>query len=184
MSQQQIIIPSGRVGRHDGSRMLLVGVVDVVAGLIALAWPGVTVVALAVIFGLMLLLAGVVTLGVGAVMNRAGLKPTVAWVLGGVAVVAGLICLVHPGAGVFAIGLGCALWFLVTGLGYLASARTARMHRVSMGVLGVLSLIAALVLLVSPGVAIVTIAIIAGIGFLVRGLGEIVLGRRLRRSLY
>ena len=45
---------------------------------------------------------------------------------------------------------------------------------------GIVSIVAAVVLLVHPGVAIVTVALVAGIAFLVRGAGELALGWRLR----
>lgn len=101
-------------------------------------------------------------------------------VIGGAAVLAGLICLFHPGAGVWAIVLGCALWFLLTGVGDLLVAAASPAHRGWFGILGVVSIVAAVVLLVHPGVAIVTVALVAGIAFLVRGAGEIALGSRMR----
>lgn len=172
----------GIAGRaHDSRHLVVLGGIDVVAGVIALAWPGVTVVVLALIFGLMLLLAGVVALGIGSVVRRAGGSPVATWVIGGIGVVAGLICIFHPGAGVWAIVLGCSLWFLLTGVGDLLVAAASPAHRVWFGVLGVLSIAAAVILLVHPGVAVVTVALVAGIAFLVRGAGELTLGLRMRR---
>jgi uncharacterized membrane protein HdeD (DUF308 family) len=165
---------------YSSGHLLVLGGIDVVAGLIALAWPGVTVLVLALIFGLMLLMAGLVAIGIGSVVRRAGGSPAATWVVGGVAVLAGLICIFHPGAGVWAIVLGCSLWFLVTGVGDLLVAAASPAHRVWFGILGVVSIVAAVVLLVHPGVAIVTVALVAGIAFLVRGAGELALGWRLR----
>ena len=181
---QQIILPAGRLGRPGGGRLVAIGVLDVLAGVIALAWPGVTVLALAVVFGLFLLLGGLVALALGGLLRRGGLHPTPVFVVGAIAAVAGLVCLIHPGAGVVAIAIACAFWFGATGIGYLALARSSSSHRAVTGALGVLSVLCALALLASPGVAVVTIAWIAGIAFLVRGAGEILVGRRLRRALY
>ena len=103
-------------------------------------------------------------------------------VIGIAAVIAGIICLVHPGAGVFAIILGCALWFLLTGVAYLGMARAATPLRIWFGVIGALSLIAFLVLIVEPGVAIATVSIVAGISFLIRGASQLALAWRLGRS--
>lgn len=173
---------AARLGRtYSTGHLQVLGGIDVVAGVIALAWPGVTVLVLALIFGLLLLLAGLVAIGVGSLVHRAGGSPVATWVIGGVAVIAGLICVFHPGAGVWAIVLGCALWFLLTGVGDLLVAAASPAHRVWFGVLGVLSIVAALVLVVHPGVAIVTVALVAGIAFLARGAGELALGWRLRR---
>jgi uncharacterized membrane protein HdeD (DUF308 family) len=129
----------------------------------------------------MLLMAGLTAIGIGSAARRAGGSPFVTWVIGAVAVVAGLICIFHPGAGVWAIVLGCSLWFLLTGFGDLFVAAASPTNRLWFGILGVLSVAAAVVLLVHPGVAIVTVALLAGISFLVRGAGELALGWRIRR---
>jgi uncharacterized membrane protein HdeD (DUF308 family) len=163
--------------------LLALGVIDLVCGLIALVWPGVTVLALALIFGVMLLFAGLMALAVGAVIRRAGGSPTITWIVGAVAVVAGLVCIFHPGAGVWAIILGCSLWFLITGIGDLVVASAAPRDRLLLLVLGVLSIVAAVVLLVRPGLAVVTVALVAGIAFLIRGAGEVSLGLMARRSV-
>ncbi len=166
--------------RHSSAWFLGVGLIDIVAGLFAVAWPGVTVLALALLFGIMVLIAGAVSLGTGLMIRRSGGDGIVPLVVGGVAIVAGLICVFHPGAGVFAIIVGCTLWFLFTGLGELALARVDSPMRPWFLVLGVLSIVAAIVLIVNPGVAIATVGLIAGISFLIRGAGELSIGWRLR----
>jgi uncharacterized membrane protein HdeD (DUF308 family) len=171
------------VRSYGTPHLLVLGVIDLICGLIALVWPGVTVLALALIFGIMLLFAGLMALGVGSVLRRAGGNPTISWIIGAVAVIAGLVCIFHPGAGVWAIILGCSVWFLLTGIGDLVVASAAPRHRLLLAALGVLSIVAAVVLLVRPGLAIVTVALIAGIAFLVRGAGEIGLGLMARRSV-
>ncbi len=167
---------------YSSGHLFVLGAIDVVTGLIALIWPAVTVLALALIFGVMLLVGGLMTIGVGSTVRRAGGSPVATYVLGGIAVLAGLICIFHPGAGVWAIVLGCSIWFLMTGIGDLFVASAVPANRVWFGLLGVLSIVAALVLLVRPGVAIVTVALVAGISFLVRGAGELGLGWQMRRS--
>ncbi len=180
------ISPASRTGRpvrsFGTSHLLVLGAVDLVCGIVALIWPGVTILVLALIFGLLLLLAGALALAVGAAARRGGLSPVLAWTLGAVAIVAGVVCLAHPGAGVWAIVLGVAFWFLMTGLGDLLVASATPAHRWWFVLLGALSIVAAVVLLVHPGVAIVTVSLVAGIWFLVRGGSEIVLGLMLRRS--
>lgn len=172
----------GPIRAYSSAHLLVLGGIDVVAGLIALVWPGVTILALALIFGLMLLMGGFAAIAVGSTVRRSGGRPTATWVIGGIAVIAGLVCIFHPGAGVWAIVLGCSVWFLMTGIGDLAMAAAVPANRVWFSILGVLSIVAAVVLLVHPGVAIVTVALIAGISFLLRGAGELALGWRTRRA--
>jgi uncharacterized membrane protein HdeD (DUF308 family) len=172
----------GSSNRASGAWLGVVGVIDVIAGLVALSWPGVTVLVLAVVFGLFVLMAGLISIVVGAALRRAaGRTIWPPFLFGVAAVIAGLICLIHPGAGVFAIILGCALWFLLTGVAYLGMARVASPLRVWFAVIGVLSVIAFVVLIAEPGVAIVTVSIVAGISFLIRGAGQLAIAWRLRR---
>lgn len=172
----------GAGNRASAGWLQVVGVIDIIAGLVALSWPGVTVLVLAVIFGLLVLFAGLISLMVAVALSRAaGHTVWPPYLFGGAAVIAGIICLVHPGAGVLAIIIGCALWFLLTGLAYLGMARASSSLRLWFGAIGVLSLIAFVVLIAEPGVAIVTVSIVAGISFLIRGASQLALGWRLRR---
>jgi uncharacterized membrane protein HdeD (DUF308 family) len=166
--------------RHGSGWFLGVGAIDVIAGLVAIAWPGVTVLALALLFGILVLMAGLVSISMGLLIRRSGGDAVVPFVFGGAALIAGLVCIVHPGAGVLAIIVGCTLWFLFTGLGQLALARVHSPMRTWFLVMGGLSLLAAVILIARPGVAIATLGLVAGIAFLVRGAGEVALGWRMR----
>jgi uncharacterized membrane protein HdeD (DUF308 family) len=155
--------------------ILFVGALDIVVGVLALTWPSVTVLALALLLGVLLLISGVTLVSLGVAARSPWLL-----ILGVIALIAAVICFVHPGAGVFAILLGLALWFFLNGVAEVGAAISGVEDRVWWGVLGVLSIIAALIMISVPGVAIVTVAIIAGISFLVRGIGQIALAWHLR----
>lgn len=55
--------PAG-TARH-WPRLVVTAVLDAVIGVLALAWPGVTVLVLALVLGLVLLLSGTVSIGFG-----------------------------------------------------------------------------------------------------------------------
>jgi uncharacterized membrane protein HdeD (DUF308 family) len=158
-------------------RLLVIGVLNIIAGLAALIWPGATVLVLAVLLGIFLLISGAALLAIGA-----SVRSVLMIVLGLLALVAAVICLVHPGAGVFAILLGCALWFFVNGVVEISAAILGVAGRLLWGVLGVLSIAAAVIMVSSPGVAVFTVALIAGISFLIHGAGEVGLALRLRSA--
>lgn len=162
------------VTRH-WRRILVAGVVNIAVGLAAVLWPDVTVLALAVLLGVLLLASGVMLLSIAVAVR----SPLVA-VLGVLALVAATVCLAHPGAGVFAILFGCALWFFVNGVAEFGVAMSGAPGRLWWRVLGVLSIVAAAIMISSPGVAIVTVGLIAGISFLVHGMGEVALAWHLR----
>lgn len=162
-------------------RLIAIGVLDAIIGVMALVWPQITVLVLAVLLGVALLLAGLLLIGFGWRIQSVGAR----WgwwliALGAVALLAALLCFVHPGAGVAAIVLAMSAWFALSGIAELMVAAASPEHRVWFIVLGVLSLIVAVVLLVDINAAILTIAIIVGLSFLLRAAGEIALGLRLR----
>lgn len=162
--------------------LLAEGVLGVIAGILALAYPDVTVLVLAVLLGFGLLIQGVLELMAGIAI-RSG-TPGRGWLIafGIISLVAGIICLVHPGAGVFAIILGLTVWFAVSGINDLSMAFGSGENRAWNIAMGVLGLIAAIILIVQPGLAIGTVAILAGVLFILRGVMDIGLSMQLRRS--
>jgi uncharacterized membrane protein HdeD (DUF308 family) len=162
--------------------LLFDGILGILAGIVALAWPGVTVLALAVVLGIGLLFQG--SLQVSAGSRAMSGTPGRGWLIffGALSILGGVICLVHPGAGVFAIILGITIWFVAAGVNELVAGFTLKEHRAWNLILGVLTLIAALILIAQPGLAIGTVAFLTGLFFLIRGAGEIALAMRLRQT--
>jgi uncharacterized membrane protein HdeD (DUF308 family) len=173
----------------DGKRLrrgwvwvMVDGVLGILAGVIALSWPAVTVLVLAVLLGISMLMQGIAE--VSAASRAATGSVGRGWTafLGVAAIVAGLICLFHPGAGLFAIIVGVTVWFLVAGAHELYAAFYLAEHRGWNLVIGVVTILLGIVMIAVPGLALSTAALLAGIFFLVRGAGEISLAMRLRRG--
>ena len=154
---------------------MFVGILEVIVGLVSLIWPHVTALVLGLLFGFVLMLSGIVVL-----MISWATRSVVGVILGVLAIAGAIICFIHPGAGVVAILIGCAIWFFMLGVAYLFAAFTGSHDRAWWGFLGVLSIVAAIIMIASPGVAITTVAILVGIAFLIRGISEIVFAWRLR----
>lgn len=158
------------------------GILGIVVGIAALALPGVTVLTLAVLLGIGLIAQGVAQLAAGW-SSRAGTRGR-GWlvVFGLLALVAGLVCLFRPGVGLAAIAIGVAVWFFAAGINDLVAAATLPQGRVWNVVVGVLSLVAGATVVAQPGTGLSTIALLTGIAFLVRGVGEAVIALRLRSA--
>jgi uncharacterized membrane protein HdeD (DUF308 family) len=158
------------------------GVVGVLVGVIALFFPGVTILTAAVFLGLALVVQGIVEI-VAAL--RAGPGATGrGWLVafGVLALVAGVLVVFNPGGGILVMVWGLILWFLVAGINDLIAAFSSREHRGWNITMGIISLIAALVLLFSPGTAVGVLALFIALGFIFRGAAEIGLALTLRRS--
>ena len=167
MSEAQL----SRSGQRGRLRIVL-GVVCILLGLAAILWPGATLLVVAFLFGLELITAGMVRIG-----SAVTLKTLPGWwrglsaVLGALTLVAGLICLLRPGASLLTLLVVIAVGWIVDGLSELVSAfavsRGAR-ERVGLVAFGLLSIVAAIVLLTLPGTSLILLARLGGavlIGF-------------------
>lgn len=160
------------------------GVAAVVFGLLALAWPGVTVGVIVIVFGAYALIDGVLTLGA----SLGGDNRRDRWVLGfeGLAdVVAGGVALAWPSITAVALALVVAAWAVATGVSELAAA--VRLRRELRGewrlaAFGAASVFVGLLLAVRPRVGIEAIAWLVGAYALVVGAVLLAMAFALRGS--
>jgi uncharacterized membrane protein HdeD (DUF308 family) len=160
------------------------GVVSIIAGVLVLAWPGPTLVVLAVLFGVELIVWGIYRL-IGAItFGDAGGGARTLWaILGVLSLLLGFYALRHIVITLLALGLLLGIFWLVDGIGLIVSAVEHRgMPGRGISLLsGVLGVIAGLVLLVWPSISILTLAWLAGLWLLVVGVIQIGVAVQLRR---
>jgi uncharacterized membrane protein HdeD (DUF308 family) len=159
-------------------------VISIIAGILALAWPGPTLIVLAVLFGIELIVWGIFRL-VGAVtFGEAGAGARTLWaILGILSLVLGFYAIRHIEITVLALGLLLGIFWLVDGVSLIVSGVEYR-GMPSRGwtiFSGILSVIAGLILLVWPAISVLTLAILAGIWLLVIGFMQIGIALQLRR---
>ena len=161
------------------------GGVSIIAGLLALAWPGPTLLVLAVVFGFELIVWGVYRL-VGAItFGDAGGGARTLWaILGVLSLLLGFYALRHIVITLLSLGLLLGIFWLVDGIGLIVSAVEHRgMPGRGLSLLsGVLGTIAGLVLLVWPAISILTLAWLAGVWLLVLGITQVSMAVQLRRG--
>ena len=159
----------------------LLGALSIVVGVLAIAYPDITLLALGLIVGINLMLIGMVwvALAVNEAHSEGG--RVLRMIVGFLAILAGLICLVRPGAGVLALLLALSFWFIITGIADLARAMEEHEHRVIAGILGVIGIAAGVIIVANPDIGLTTLALLAGIAFIVRGSVELMAGLYIRR---
>lgn len=175
----------GRVGRHWGWIMAF-GIVTVLAGILALAWPGPTLLVLAVLFGVQLVFLGVFRF-VSAFGPDLAAGPRFLYaLLGLLSLIIGLYALRHVLITILALGLLLGIFWVANGTVELFNALSHREtpHRLWMSVLGVLSILAGLVLLVYPGLSLVALEVIVGVWLLIYGFTEISVASQVRRAVH
>lgn len=149
--------------------VLLVGLASVVAGAIFVAKPSKSLSALAVVFGIFLLLDSVVVLirsFAGAVENRA-----LAAIVGVLGMIIGIILIRHPMHSVALIGLVIGIWLVVAGVIRLVEAITVPGHRLLRILLSLLEVFVGIAIVANPHIGYATLAVLAGIWLIVGGLG-------------
>ena len=114
------------VEREPWWLQLLRGILIIIFALMAFAWPGLTVVLLAIFFGAFVLIDGLIATGV-SVMKREENKLWWLMLLGGLAgIVIGILALIGLVAGGMAIFYLIAAWLVITGVIRIITATRAR----------------------------------------------------------
>jgi uncharacterized membrane protein HdeD (DUF308 family) len=160
--------------------VVLLGLISIAAGVLALAYPDVTLLALGIFFGVNLLLLGTLWVVLGVEEDSGTGGKVLRIVVGFLALLAGMVCLVRPGASVLALLLAVAFWFVMIGVADLARAVAEPRGRWLSAILGVISIAAGIVMVSDPDIGLTTLALIAGIAFIVRGTIEVFAGFGLR----
>jgi uncharacterized membrane protein HdeD (DUF308 family) len=158
----------------------LLGVVSIAVGILALAYPDITLLALGLFFGINLVFAGTLWVMVGVDEDSGAGGRALRLIVGFLAILAGLVCLVRPGASLLALLLVVAFWFVMVGVADLARAFSEPRHRVFSAILGLIGIAAGVIIVANPDIGLETLALLAGIAFIVRGTVELIAGFALR----
>jgi uncharacterized membrane protein HdeD (DUF308 family) len=157
------------------------GVLSVVAGAIALINPGLSLLAIALLFGSYLIIAGFFDLLAGVTASDADpLRRIFSVLLAILSLMAGVICLLRPGTGLFALVVVVGVFLVMAGVIELARAVGGERPWLS-AALGLADLVIGIVILAIPGIGLVTFALLFGISLVVRGAVAIAAGLQLRR---
>jgi uncharacterized membrane protein HdeD (DUF308 family) len=168
----------------DGSSLLLIrGIVGLVFGVVAFAWPGVTIAALVVIFGMYAVIDGVSNLMIGVSRAKSRWPHLVQGIFG---VAAGALTFLWPGVTAFALVIFIGAWAIVTGLFEIVAAIRLRKEITGEWLLalsGLLSLAFGVLVFAFPAAGAVGIAWVLGAYAAATGVILIALGIKLRSMI-
>lgn len=170
--------------KSSSTSMILLGVLAIIVGIIALAWPAVTVLALVYLFAIYAFVDAVLQ-GTRAFSSRTAGPVFGHLFLAVIDVAAGVIALVWPGPTAFVLVLIVGIWAFVGGLfeifAAFQSGETAGTRALFI-LGGLISVLFGVVLFARPGVGAVTLALLFGFFSLIYGISQIVMGVHVRQA--
>jgi len=161
------------------------GAAALIFGVLALVWPGITVLVLVALFGAYALVDGVFALGT-AILGRGRSGGSRGWLaVGGIAgIIVGILTFVWPGVTALVLLWLIAAWAVITGvLEIVAAIRLRRELRGEWMLIlsGVISVLFGILLMVWPAAGALAVTVLIGLYAIVFGIVLLALGFRLRR---
>ena len=169
--------------KSTSTSLILLGVLAVIVGIIAIAWPGVTILALVILFAIYAFMAAGLQAARAFSSRSAG--PVLGHLLLGlIDLAAGVIALVWPGPTAYVLVIIVAAWALVGGVAEIfagfGSGETAG-TRAMFILAGLVSVAFGVVLFARPNVGAVTLALLFGLYSLIYGFSQITAGVQARQ---
>jgi uncharacterized membrane protein HdeD (DUF308 family) len=152
----------------------LLGLASVAAGIVLVLRPSNSLQTLAVVFGIFLVLDGIVALLSSLAAHTE--HRALAAIIGVLGIVVGIALIRHPLHGVNAIGLLIGLWLVAGGAVRVVRALTMSARPVLQLMLAVLELIVGIVIVSDPHIGYTALAVITGIWLILNGIGTAALG--------
>ncbi len=169
--------------KSTSTSLVLLGILAVIAGIIAIAWPGVTVLALILLFAVYAFIdAGLEA--VRAFSSRTAGPVFGHLLLGLISLAAGVVAVVWPAPTALVLVLVVGIWAvvggiveIVNGFGSGETAGTRAMYILT----GLVSTAFGVLLFARPGVGAITLALLFGLFSLIYGISRITLGVQLHQ---
>jgi uncharacterized membrane protein HdeD (DUF308 family) len=163
------------VFKSTATSLILRGVLAVIVGLIAIAWPGVTILALVILFAIYAFVDAVLQAERAFRSRRAG--PVLGHLLLGlIDLAAGLFALAWPAPTAFVLVIVVAVWAFFGGFAEIwagfGSGESAGTRAVFI-IAGLVSVLFGVVLFARPGVGALTLALLFGLYSMIYGFSQI-----------
>jgi uncharacterized membrane protein HdeD (DUF308 family) len=164
--------------------VVLRGALAVIFGVLAILWPGITVLALVVLFGAYALVDGLFAVGTALFDRRSAGRRGWLLVEGIAGIVIGVVTFLWPGVTTLVLLWLIAAWAIVTGVFEIAAAIRLRREMANewlLAISGALSVLFGILLAVWPTTGAIAVAILIGIYAIMFGVVLVALGLRMRR---
>jgi uncharacterized membrane protein HdeD (DUF308 family) len=171
-----------RDARSYGTFLIVAGVIGAIAGILALVYPDITLLAIALIAGINLMLLGILALIDAVGGDRDTGDRVLAGVIGILGLIAGLVVIRRPGESLLALVVIIGVWLVVTGIVDFIRAFSRLENRALRLLAALVDVILGILILALPKLSLGTLAILVGLAFLIRGVVAVISGIGLRRA--
>jgi uncharacterized membrane protein HdeD (DUF308 family) len=168
--------------RGAGWLVLFAGAISIVAGLLAIAYPDITLLALAIFAGINLIVMSALSLVDAFSPHADGGAKALSAVLGVLGLIAGLVILRRPGESLLAVLMVLGIWLVVSGAVHFFRAIAGLEDRAFQMLAAVCEIALGVLILSLPGLSLRTLAILAGVGFVFQGTLAVYGGWRLHKA--
>jgi uncharacterized membrane protein HdeD (DUF308 family) len=161
----------GRIGR-TWQWMLAYGIISVLVGLLAVFFPGATLLAIAIIFGAQLVVAGIFQfVAAFAVPVESGWLRALTAVMAILAIVVGIYCLRQPILSILILALILGLFWVISGVIelFVGIGHPELPGRAFVIASGILSIVAGAIVFFLPGISLLVLTLVLGIWLVVHG---------------
>ena len=170
-----------KVAHASGWPLIVTGVISMIAGVLAIAYPDKTLLAIALITGINVFLLGLMGIVAAVTADDDDATPRVLiGVLGILGVLAGLLVMRRPGETVLVVLLAVGIWLILSGLIEGIIALREPEDRVLRLFAALVNVVLGGLLLALPELSLGTVAVLCGLAFLVRGAFAVYAGLMLR----
>ena len=167
------------IGRHWGL-VLALGITSIIVGIIAVVWPGATIVVIAILVAAWLIVSGIFQIVRGFSRGLSGGMRALLFISGALSLILGLFAISGVWRSVEILAIFIGIGFLFRGFGMLFESAESSVGRGWSIFGGIIMLIGGFVVLAWPGISLVTLAWVAGIWLVVGGIFEIIAAFKLR----
>ncbi|MFD4415762.1 HdeD family acid-resistance protein [Streptomyces sp. NPDC058251] len=174
--------PLHALSRAAWQVVLLTGVASLILGVLVLVWPGASLLAAGILFGVYLLISGVFQLVSAFGTHKATSLRVLAFVSGALSILLGLFCFRGPMQSILLLALWIGIGWLIRGITQTLAAVSdknvpARGWQIF---LGIVTFIAGIVLIDSPFESVAVLTLVGGIWLIAVGIVEIITAFRIR----
>jgi uncharacterized membrane protein HdeD (DUF308 family) len=171
---------------HLWKSTLVSGALTLIVGILVLAWPGISVLAAAIAFGVYLLITGVAQVIFAFSLHVSAGSRILLFISGAASLILAVLAFRHFGQGYAVLLL--AIWI---GIGFIFRGVATTVSAISDPTLpgrgwsiflGTITLVAGIVVLASPFASIITLAIVVGIWLVVIGVFEVIASFGIRKA--